>query len=66
MKMSDNGKILLRLAGFAFAISFCAASFGGQDSFVGIWMAVVSGVALIAACCASLMCLVDTLLENEE
>ena len=66
MKMSANGKILLRLAGFAFAVSFCAATFGGQETFTGIWMAVVSGIALVAACTATLLCLVDTLLENEE
>lgn len=66
MKMTDNGKMLLRLTGTFLAVSFCTATFGGQESFVGIWMAVVSIATLIAACAAAIMCLVDTLLENEE
>jgi hypothetical protein len=64
--MTANGKLLLMVTVVLGVISLCAATFGGSETFTQIWMAIVSVSTAIAAgvCCA--MCLIDTLLENEE
>lgn len=66
MKMTTNGKLLLRIFGASLVVSFCTATFGGLGSFFEVWMGAISIASLIAATAAAIMWLVDTLLENEE
>ena len=64
--MTPNGKLLLLVTIALSAVSLCAATFGGSETFTQIWMAVVSLSTAVAAGACGAMCLADTLLENEE
>lgn len=66
MKLTSNGKLLFRIAGSLLVLSFIAATMSGDGSFIGFWMAFVSGFSLLGGATTAIMGIVDTLLENEE
>ena len=66
MKMTPNGKLLLKLTGALAVISFGTAAFANQASFFGIWMAGMSVVSAFGTILCAGGCIMDTLLENEE
>lgn len=64
--MTRNGKILLVLSAAGFCVSLVAAMNVESDSFLSLWWGLLSIAAGVGSCACAFMCVIDTLMENEE